>query len=89
MVVTHNTHTHTHTHTHIHTHPQQFLWHDIFLSALSTLETLGSPVFLGSLTTNSHGVQGNVFTFSERTLMLTEFFYDGSAPGLQNECSLY
>jgi hypothetical protein len=44
-----------------------------------------SPVFLGSLTTNSHGVQGNIFALDERTLMLTEFSYDGTAPGKQQQ----
>ena len=60
-----------------------------FLSALSTLETPSSPVFLGSLSTNSHGVQGNVFALDESALMLTEFFFNGAAPGLRNECPLY
>ena len=44
-------------------------------------EVPASAVFLGSLTTNSHGVRGFVFALDERTLMLTEFSYDGSAPG--------
>ena len=44
-------------------------------------EVPASAVFLGSLTSNAHGVHGNVFALDERTLMLTEFSYDGAAPG--------
>ena len=40
-----------------------------------------SAVFLGNLTNRAHEVQGNVYALDERTLMITEFFYDGGAPG--------
>ena len=40
-----------------------------------------SAVFLGNLTNRAHEVRGNVFALDERTVMLTEFFYDGGAPG--------
>ena len=37
--------------------------------------------FLGSLITRAHNVRGDVYALDNKTLMLTGFFYDGSAPG--------
>ena len=46
--------------------------------------TTVEPVFIGSLRTRAHDVSGNVFALDENTLMLTEFSFDGVAPGMYN-----
>ena len=43
--------------------------------------TTAPMVLLGVLVNGAHRVSGNVFALADRTLMLTEFNYDGTAPG--------
>ena len=38
-------------------------------------------VHLGTLVRGQHRVSGEVFALADRTLMLTGFNYDGTAPG--------
>ena len=38
-------------------------------------------VHLGTLSNGAHDVSGSVFALADRTLMLKDFNYDGTAPG--------
>ena len=38
-------------------------------------------VHLGTFVNGAHNVRGEVFALADRTLMLTGFYYDGTAPG--------
>ena len=46
-----------------------------------TLPPVEDEVSIGSLRTRAHGVRGNVFALNQKTLKLTNFHYDGNAPG--------
>jgi len=40
-----------------------------------------SRVLVGSFTTHFHDVSGTMYALDERTVMLTQFYFDGNAPG--------
>ncbi len=54
------------------------------------LVTLPPPTdgFIGSLVPRQHQVRGDVFALDERTLMIKNFNFDGSAPGTHQLCPL-
>ena len=41
-----------------------------------------SEVLIGSLRTRAHRVSGDVYALGERTIRITGFNYDGTAPGM-------
>ena len=41
-----------------------------------------SRVLVGSFTTRAHRVSGRMYVLDERTVMLTQFYFDGNAPGM-------
>ena len=72
---------------HTHIHMQQVGLVSIPVP-VGLIPTAPPPVEIGSLTTRGHGVQGNVFAITEKTLLVTNFYYDGRAPGMHKVSSL-
>ena len=46
-----------------------------------TLPPVEDEVLIDPLRTRAHGVRGNVFALNQKTLRLTNFHFDGNAPG--------